>query len=207
MKVVRVRIQGIGAGLLMHRFPMEPIEAIEKKTPEEQAEISAYRDPVTKSLYIPAVNLQRCLVNGATFSKGKGRASLQKQVAACVIVGPEERLPLLAEYEISSLGQVSTYEISSLSVVIPATKGRVLRYRPLIKKWAVLFEVEYDERLLTETQLRRVVDDSGTRVGLLDYRPEKKGPYGRFIVTLWEALGGKDEPELPEVVDEESDGA
>jgi hypothetical protein len=197
MRVVKCRIEGVGAGLLMHRFPLEPIEAIEKKTAQEQAEISAYRDPETKMLYVPAVNVQRCLVNGATFSKGKGRASLQKQVAACVIVGPEERL---------SLG-VDKYDVSSLAVVVPATKGRVIRHRPLIKKWGIEFEVEYDERLLTETQLRRVVDDSGTRVGLLDFRPEKKGPYGRFVVTLWEALGGKDEPELPEVVDEESDGA
>jgi hypothetical protein len=44
-------------------------------------------------------------------------------------------------------------------------------------------------------------------VGLLDFRPEKKGPYGRFVVTLWEPLGGKDEPELPEVVDEDGGGA
>ena len=46
---VKVKIEGV-APLLMHRFPMEPIEAIEKKTPEEQAEISAYRIPGDSNL-------------------------------------------------------------------------------------------------------------------------------------------------------------
>ena len=41
-KSAEVRIKGVSA-LLMHRFPLEPIEAIEKKTREEQAEIAAYR--------------------------------------------------------------------------------------------------------------------------------------------------------------------
>lgn len=194
MRTVQVRIEGMGSGLLMHRFPMETIEAIEKKSAQEQAEISAYRDPETKGLYVPAVNVQRSLVNGATFSKGKGRATLQKPVAACVIVGPEERLAL----------NTSHFEVDSRPVVVPATKGRVIRHRPLLRKWALEFEIEYDERLLTEAQLRRVVDDSGTRVGLLDFRPEKKGPFGRFVVTHWELLGGVDSPELPEETDEEN---
>src|SRR5215813_10353838 len=56
--------------LLMHKFPMQPIEAIEKKSIEEQAEYSAYRDPDSGELYIPGVNLQRGLVAAAVYSKG-----------------------------------------------------------------------------------------------------------------------------------------
>lgn len=176
MKTVSVSIQGL-SGLLMHKFPLVSIEAIEKKSIEEQAEIAAYRDPETKDLYVPATAVQRSLVNGATYSKGKGRASLQKNVAACVIIGPQERL---------SLG-VQTYAIDSRAVVVPATKGRVVRHRPLLATWVLNFTVDFDENLLTPTQLRRVVDDSGSRVGLLDFRPEKKGPFGRFMVTSWKA--------------------
>ena len=43
IKKVTVTIEG-QTPLLMHKFPLEPIEAIEKKTIEEQAEIAAYRD-------------------------------------------------------------------------------------------------------------------------------------------------------------------
>ena len=168
-----VTIKGISP-LLMHAFPMVPIEALEKKTPQEQAELSAYRDPDTKGLYVPAMAIQRCLIAAATFSKGKGRGSLQKVVAACILVSPE-RVPL---------GQ-DTFMVDARPVVIPATKGRVMRYRPRLEAWAITFSIDYDDTLLTERELRQVVDNAGQRVGLLDFRPEKKGPFGRFMVTNW----------------------
>ncbi len=172
---IRVRIKGISA-LIMHAYPMMPIEnpPIEKRPMDEQAELAAYRDPETGELYIPAVAIQRCLIAAAGYSKGKGRASLQKQTAACVYVAPER----------VSLG-TKTYKIDARPVVIPATKGRVMRFRPRLDEWSAVIEVEYDENLLTEVQMRQIVDDAGSRVGLLDFRPERKGPFGRFIVTEW----------------------
>ena len=86
-KGIRVTIEG-QSPLLMHSFPLVAIEAIEKKSPEEQAELAAYRDPTTQALYLPGVNVQRALIAGATYSKGKGRGSLQKSVAACLLVSP-----------------------------------------------------------------------------------------------------------------------
>jgi hypothetical protein len=172
-KTVDVTIKGISP-LMMHRFPLEPIEAIEKKSITEQAEIACYRDPETKELYIPTEALQRTFVNGATFSKGKGRASLQKTVAACLFVSPMR----------VGLG-VEKYEVDSRAVVVPATRGRVVRHRPILNKWGCSFKIEFDSDLLTENQMRRVIDDSGARVGVLEYRPEKKGPFGRFMVTEW----------------------
>ena len=166
-------IKGISP-LLMHAFPMQPIEAIEKRSAEEQAEYAAYRDPDTQILYIPGVAIQRALIAAAAYSKGKARASLQKPVAACVLINPER----------CGLG-VSEYKIDARPVVIPATKGRVIRYRPRLDEWKVELEIEYDNDLLTEVQLRHIVDDAGSRVGLLDFRPERKGPFGRFIVIEW----------------------
>jgi len=163
--------------LLMHRFPMEEITAIEKKPREEQAEIAAYRDPDTEELYIPGVAFQRCLVAAAVYSKGRGRASLQKPVAASVLVEPER----------AGLG-VKDYNIDSRPVVIRATKGRIIRHRPRLETWSATFTITYDDELLTKDQLRQVVDDAGARVGLLDFRPEKKGPFGRFTVTHWEEI-------------------
>lgn len=173
-ETVQVQITGISA-LLMHAFPLVPVEAYEKLPAEQQAELGAYRDPDTRMLYIPGAAFQRALVGAASYSKGKGRSTLQKPVAACVLVAPER----------ASLG-VSDYTIDSRPVVMPATRGRIMRHRPRLDKWAVGFEVEYDPRLLTAEQLRRVVDDAGSRVGLMDFRPERRGPFGRFMVTAWE---------------------
>jgi hypothetical protein len=33
---------------------------------------------------------------------------------------------------------------------------------------------------------REVVDAAGKRIGLGDFRPDCKGPYGRFSVTRWQ---------------------
>lgn len=196
IRMAHVQIKGSSA-LLMHRFPLEPIESIEKKSPAEQAEISAYRDPSTKQLCIPAVAFQRALVAGAAYSKGKGRSTLAKQVAACVIVTPEYAL----------LG-VDTYAIDSRAVVVPATKGRVVRHRPRIEAWEVNFDVEFDDVLLNENDLHKIITNTGSRVGLLDFRPEKKGPFGRFLLTHFsvekEAIGESPAEDLPDE-DEEGD--
>jgi hypothetical protein len=178
-KTVVVKIEGLSP-LLMHAYPLVPIEAMEKKTPEEQAELAAYRIPAGNpgegSLCIQATAMQRALVAGAAYSKGKGRASLQKPAAACLLVNDMYL----------DLG-VKTYAVDGRPVVIPATKGRVVRYRPRIDKWATTFELSYDDSLLSAKQVRQIVDDTGKNVGVLDFRPEKKGPFGRFIVVTWES--------------------
>jgi hypothetical protein len=170
---VEVTIRG-ASPLLMHSFPLVPIEALDKKPPVEQAELAAYK--AHEKYYVPGVNVQRCLVSAASYSKGKGRGNLSRVVAACVGVEPE--FAVLTPQE---------YEVDSRPVVVPATKGRILRHRPRFDKWELDLTISFDGDLLTEQQLRRVVDDAGSRVGLLDFRPEKRGPFGRFIVTAWKA--------------------
>ena len=173
-KKIACTVKGISP-LLMHAYPLIPQEAPDKKSPEEQAEFGAYRDPDTGDLYIPSAAIQRALVSGATYCKGKGRATLQKPVAACVLVSPER----------CSLG-VKTFKVDSRGVVIPATRGRIVRHRPRLDDWSVSFDIEFDDTLLTEAEMRRVMDETISRVGFLDFRPEKKGPFGRSMVVKWE---------------------
>jgi len=174
IKNVKVTIKG-KSPLLMHAFPMVALpKGWEKWEPEKQAEIVEYRDPENGMCFIPGVAIQRALIGAAVYSKGKGRATLQKPVAACVLVSPER----------CSLG-VKSYSVDSRPVVVPATKGRIIRHRPRFDEWKCSFDLECDDELLSEAQLRIVVDDAGSRVGLLDFRPERKGPFGRFMVTEW----------------------
>jgi hypothetical protein len=160
----------------MHAFPMQKLEAPEMKPAEEQAEHVAYRSPDGK-LYVPSVAMQRCVIGAASYSKGKGRSTLQKPVAACVLVSPEY---LILDQQ--------AYGIDARPVVNPTTKGRVVRFRPRFDEWSFEGVVEFDDVLLKESELKRIFDDAGTRVGLLDFRPERKGPFGRFMVTLWKTI-------------------
>ncbi len=172
-KTIEVTIRGTSA-LLMHAYPMvDPPKGWEKWSPEEQAKIAEYRDP-DGQLFVPGVALQRSCVAAAAYSKGKGRATLQRPVAACVLVLPER-----------CILKPQTYAVDSRRVVIAATRGAIIRHRPRFDDWELNFSIEYDSALLNEAELRQVVDDAGLRVGLLDFRPEKKGPFGRFMVTAW----------------------
>jgi hypothetical protein len=174
MAQATVTIEGTSA-LLMKKYPTVPIEGFDKKEPQEQAELSAYRIPGSKELYIPGVAVQRALVKAATYSKGKGRASLQKVSAACLMVLPEY----------IGLG-TDKFTLDSRPVVIPATKGRIMRHRPRIDKWRGSFGLEWDETLMSEEQVKKIVEDMGKRVGLLEFRPSCNGPYGRSKIVKWE---------------------
>ncbi len=174
-RTIEVEITGTSP-LLMHRFPLVSEENLKNQTPSVQAEASAYRDEGGE-LYLPGVNLWRSLISAAAFSKGKGRASLQKPAAACLLVTPERLM----------LG-TKKYAIDSRAVVVPATRGRVVRHRPRLNEWSVVFTLEFDDALISANEVRRVVDDAGLRVGVGDFRPEKKGPYGRFSVTSWRGM-------------------
>lgn len=162
--------------LLMNAFPSEEIPNFKNLPKDQQAEHSAYRDK-DNELYVPGVAVQRALINAAVYTKGKGRASAQKSAAACMMVDPDKILLGLKEYV-----------IDSRPVVVPATKGRIVRHRPKVENWKIKFTLEWDDELLSEEKVREIVNNMGKRVGLLDFRPEKKGPFGRCEVSKWENI-------------------
>jgi hypothetical protein len=175
VETISITLKG-DSPILMHTYPLAGTPSdIKKWPPKKQAEFAAYRCPETKQLYIPGVAIQRCFIAGATYSKGKGRASLQKSAAACLIVRDERCL----------LG-VTDFVVDSRAVVIKATGDRIVRHRPRLDEWSVSFELDYDPELLSASQVRTIIEDSGKRVGLLDFRPEKKGPFGRFGIVKFE---------------------
>jgi len=170
-----VSIKGI-TPLLMCAYPAVQIEGMNKRQVKEQAEYVAYRTPKEKQFYVPSANVQRALISGATYCKGKGRGSLQKVVAACVFVTPAD---LILDNQ--------TPEIDSRTVVNHNVgKGvRVMAHRYRFDSWALSFFVEWDDVLLSEEQIRRVVDETFNRCGIMAFRPECKGSFGRAVVTLW----------------------
>jgi len=162
---------------------MDIPENFDKLSPEKQVEYAAYRednvhlDVVHGGLYVPGEAVRSTLVAAAKFSKGRGRSTLQTTAAACLMVEPEHIY----------LG-TDKYEIDSRWVVNPPTGGRVIRHRPKLNRWKITFVIKYDDNLLKAVQVRRIVDDGGALVGLLDFRPACKGPFGRYIVEEWREI-------------------
>jgi hypothetical protein len=186
MEIVQVAIEGT-TPLLLNRFTDEAQLAAaqgtrsavvgERGTPREQAELKLYRS-AEGSLIIPQPNMFRCIIDAGTFFKaGKSKITTQKTslIPACVAINAIE-IPLLHR---------EPWEVDTRAICIPSTGGRILCHRPKLNDWRLEFDVEIDTDLISVRLFREIMDTAGKRVGLGDYRPARKGPFGKFVVTNW----------------------
>jgi hypothetical protein len=64
----------------------------------------------------------------------------------------------------------------------------IMAHRPRVDTWHTTFTIDLDTTMFTPNLVRSVVDDAGKKIGLGDYRPARKGPFGRFVVSRWEIV-------------------
>jgi hypothetical protein len=149
-------------------------QARDPQTPEEDAESRLYVLP-DGSYYFPGENLRQSMITAAGRHK-IGRRGAGTDAAAALSIEPDA-MPLTGDWH-----------TDSRAVVIPATKGRILRHRPMFDKWSIDFNLLIVSSMFDVQLARRVLDDAGLFVGLGDFRPQKKGPFGRFQVDSWKKL-------------------
>lgn len=149
----------------------------DKGTPKEQAESKLYVGHDGK-LCIPQPNLFRCLIDAGTFFKsGRSKVTTQRSSMICACVEIEGiELPLESK---------EGWTVDTRAVRIPATGGRILCHRPSFNDWRIKFTMNIDTDLITTKLVREILDAAGKRIGLGDFRPDRKGPFGRFVVTSW----------------------
>ena len=193
-KVVQVRIQGV-TSLLQHRFSEEEQAASGASTrrvqlasdlPREAAEKGAYRGS-DGNLWHPGAAIARLLRDAGSAHKQKGsRKSIKYVVPAAVIVLDDE-MPLYGVDDKAD-ERINDFEVDSRPVVIPATKGRIMRHRPRHDTWSIKFNLRLNEAVLPEEVIHELLVEGGQQIGIGDYRPEKGGPFGVFRLTSWEPL-------------------
>lgn len=186
MKRVAVEITG-KTPIILNRFTDEAASnesrssiQDESKTPIEQCEKALYRSggDADGVLGIPGPNLFRCIIDAGTYFKvGKSKVTTMKTSMIPAFVAIEEIfLPFQDGAE---------WKVDSRPIRNPSTGGRMIRHRPCFDEWALSFTLETDEEYISLRLLRDIVDAAGKRIGLGDFRPACKGPYGRFLVTKW----------------------
>lgn len=188
---IRLSIQGT-APLLVHSDalsdPLHPLAKALKeisgkriKTPEDHElmariewEGGLYFHP-TLGPYIPGVNLEKSIVEGARITK-QG-----KQVERGLFVTDNE-IPLLYQgpRTVEELWPDANFRDRSS---VKVGQARVMRTRPKFAAWALEADAELDTGQLSVDQLQAIVDDAGSKVGLGDWRPR----HGRFDAKV-EAL-------------------
>lgn len=178
---IKIKIQGISP-LLMCKCSPEALSSEGRKKdknqePRDEAELYAYRLEKTGELYIPAECVYASIVRAGIYHKiGKNKVTTQKTslIPAGIFI-------------LTETCNLSTkkFEVDSRPVVVPATGGRIMRHRPRLDKWQTEFELDVDENMFSENEVRAFVDDAGSKCGLLAFRPACKGWFGRFKVTEW----------------------
>lgn len=61
----------------------------------------------------------------------------------------------------------------------------VVLCRPRFDEWEFTVNVTIDTRQIAEQTMRELFDIAGVRCGLGDFRPNRKGIFGQFIVEKW----------------------
>jgi len=176
-KKINVEIRGL-TPLLMNRLNPESLRSksrmrMETYSTDEDAKNSAYMAEIggKKQLYIPCEAVYSMIINTAKQYRVR-RVSLSSLLAGTMRVEPE-KIPLGTD----------KYEVDERAVVIQ--RQRVLKGRAKLPKWSAKFQIIYDARRLPEgivSTLKTILEDAGTRMGLLDYRPQHRGWFGTFAV-------------------------
>lgn len=176
MKKYKVQITGI-TPLLMNKpeeygFSEQWVEKTATTNYEKEALKKLYID-YDNNIYQPATHIERALIEAGkkVKVKGQGKATYSKLFGSMISI---------EEFEI--LHKKTKYEIFSVLVVIPSTRGRVMRYRPMFKEWVLEFHITFEDEIHPDT-IKESLEIAGKYVGIGDWRPEKKGKFGKFQVT------------------------
>lgn len=192
-KFYKARIEGTAA-LLQQRFGEDAEEGVKKgtrtalikeqKTPREEAEKVSYRLP-SRQLYLPAAAIARLIRESGSDHKLKGTRKSVKFVIPSAVLVQGEHMPLVLP---DTSEPIMDFEVDSRSVVIPSTKGRIMKHRPRVERWAGEVILRIDEDALPSDFIRQLLIEGGMRRGVGDFRPEKGGPFGCFHVTGWQQV-------------------
>lgn len=79
-------------------------------------------------------------------------------------------------------------EVDSRSVVIPSTKGRIMHHRPRYEQWALKFLLKFNENYIPFDIIEEIMAEAGQVNGIGEFRVQKGGPFGQFIVTQFEEV-------------------
>lgn len=187
-----VKIEGV-TPLLQHRFSEKAEQADAKggvrmvkhedREPREVAQSVAYmREDGT--FYFPGACIGAMLCEVASNHKQKGNRKSMRFVVPASVMCVEESIAITN----GDGGPAKHFEVDSRPVVIPSTKGRIMRHRPRFDKWGAAFHLRINVDLIEPKFVNLLMVQGGEINGLGDYRPQKRGPFGTFILTDWKKI-------------------
>lgn len=190
---IEVYLVGISP-LLMNRMSQEalmtlvtgekPSKNAPKLDPDQQCQEKIYRDADGR-ISIPMRNLFSAFAEAGRSVRLDGK----KQVSTADSSKLAAIMTLSGEYtrviDPADNTQEASWVMSLMKGTNPNGGQAVGICRPQFDRWALRFVIEANLREYQERTVREIVDRAGNEIGLGDFRPQKKGPYGRFRVDNW----------------------
>lgn len=147
--------------------------------PEEEAEAAVYRNE-RHEIVVPSAGFRSAMFRAATGRK-IGKMAANTVISAAVF--PVETYCILLG--IRSEKPIKDYKIHSCRAIV--NKQGVIRSRPMIEGWMTDLVLELDTEFMgkdCQKTVEQLLNIAGKVAGIMDWRPEKKGVYGRFTAQL-----------------------
>lgn len=192
--IVDVTCKGLSP-LLMNRMSESTLEGLRTKakkpkaaaigntrTPREDAEEKVYTHggaPV-----IPGENLMSCLIAAGVFV----RLDAKRQVStakATMLPGLMSLLTPTVPLLLPDSTEPARWEADVRQGRNPNGGEAVAICRPRFDAWSISFRIDIDTVEIGEQTIRDLIDKAGRRIGLGDFRPQRKGIFGQFVVEKW----------------------
>ena len=179
MKRIEVQIKGV-APLLQHKMSLEQEAQLASKVKRSVGQAKGdnpedFLYKVNGQIVQPAEHILQAIIKRLSGFKiqGKGKKTYKELGVGALNITPEY-IP----------HNNQEWVPDSRTVVVPSTRGRVVRVRPKFENWSLNFEIEIWNDDLPVEVIKDALDIAGREGGLGDYRPR----FGRFIVTKFETL-------------------
>ena len=189
MKTIEVEIRG-NTPLLIHKFAEQAEQAkatrrvmVDSYDPRTEATKNAYIAP-DGTYYFNAFAIPATMANAGVNHKMRGSRKTLKFIVPSAVRMEVDTVTIL-----DGDGKAArNFEVDSRPVTIPATKGRVMRHRPRFDNWGAKFRLILNDQMLSSEDAHRLLNEAGESMGIGDFRPEKRGPFGTFRVTKFEEI-------------------
>jgi hypothetical protein len=193
---VHVTLESIGNGMLMNPMTQKTLEelqtgvrgTVDKTIPAKNiAESRVIKDPEGGKIGIPIEYLLGCLVEaGRSVKNGKKQISTANTttIFSFLDFGEQTFLPFKNHTEM-----VVDRRKGNLNNAGKTTAVCIIR--PKFEKWSIKLEAiitTEGDFAAKEDVVKKLFEAAGSQVGLGDFRPAKRGPFGRFKVSEWKLL-------------------
>jgi hypothetical protein len=181
--------------LLMNRLSEESLLAIRAKakkpknapkpTPREECEDKVHTHDGKPVL--PVQNLLACLIEAGKFCRLDGKRQISTAKSTI--------LPAFMHFEEGWFAITAPDSKDAAAWDVDIRAGRnpnggevVCLCRPRFDAWSIKATVRIYTDQIAEASIRELFDLSGSRVGVGDFRPQRKGVFGQFRVDGWKLL-------------------